>query len=168
MTIVVTADRSTVRRDASRGGAGIIYSPFAVRAILILAIAIMLAVGFFATGAAATAEAVSDAGPDLTRLLRAMAAIKMLMAGGAAAAVLWRLGSAVSLPWFAAYVASGAVMAAGPGLIWGMAHVGMGALLLHGGLVVTIVLLWRDRAVTERLAALVAARRTMRARNESR
>jgi hypothetical protein len=40
-----------------------------------------------------------------------------------------------------------------------MVHVALGALLLHGGLIGTILLFWRDKAVGSRLAALVAVRR---------
>jgi hypothetical protein len=47
-------------------------------------------------------------------------------------------------------------MAAGPGVIWAMVHVGLGALLLHGGLFATILLLWRDKATAGRMAAILA------------
>jgi hypothetical protein len=50
-------------------------------------------------------------------------------------------------------------MAAGPVLIWGMVQVGAGALLLHAGLLASLLLLWRDPVVGARLAALVAKRR---------
>jgi hypothetical protein len=50
-------------------------------------------------------------------------------------------------------------MAAGPGLIWGMAHIGLGAILLHGGLFATIILFWRDPAVGAQLARIVDRRR---------
>jgi hypothetical protein len=43
-----------------------------------------------------------------------------------------------------------------------MAHVAAGAVLLHAGLLATVVLLWRDPAVGQRLASLVAARRARR------
>jgi hypothetical protein len=119
-------------------------------------------VGALATQPDITARAVADSGADLTRLLRAMAAIKVLMAAGAAAGVLWRLAAPVSLAGFAAYAVAGAAMAAGPGLIWGMAHVAAGAVLLHAGLLATVVLLWRDPAVGQRLASLVTARRARR------
>jgi hypothetical protein len=88
-----------------------------------------------------------------------MAVLKAVMAAGAAGAVLWRLGSPVTLPWQAAYATACAAMAAGPGLICGMAHVAIGAALLHGGLLATVLLLWRDPAVGARLSAIVAARR---------
>jgi hypothetical protein len=76
----------------------------------------------------------------------------------ASAAVLWRLGAAISLPGFVAYAVTCALMAAGPGLIWGMAHIGLGALLLHGGLFATILLIWFDPAVSARLAGILATR----------
>ena len=52
-------------------------------------------------------------------------------------------------------------MAAGPVLIWDMVHIRLGALLLHGGLLATALLLWRDPAVGARLVALVTRRRAI-------
>lgn len=88
-----------------------------------------------------------------------MAAIKGGIAIAGSAVVLWRLGAAISPPWLAAYAITCASMALGPGLIWSMSHVVLGALLLHGGLFATMILLWRDPAVGARLADMVAARR---------
>ncbi|MBV9118053.1 MAG: hypothetical protein JOY63_11905 [Acetobacteraceae bacterium] len=133
--------------------------PGAARALLLLAIAGALAAGAFTTDAATTSHIAAQEGGDWTRLLRGMALLKAAMAAGATAAVLWRLGGAVSAPWWAAYALACAAMWAGPGLIWGLAHIGLGALLLHGGLAATIVLVWRDPAVAARLAELVARRR---------
>jgi hypothetical protein len=93
-----------------------------------------------------------------------MAALKVVLAAPVVAAVLWRLGAPVS-PWrLLAYGLAGAAMAAGPGLIWSLAQVGLGALLLHGGLLGALILLWRDGAVRDRLSGAVAARRTVLAR----
>jgi hypothetical protein len=89
------------------------------------------------------------AGPGLTYLLRAMALVKVAMAAGMAAA----------------YALACAGMAAGPGLIWQMTHVRMGALLLHTGLFAALILLWRDPAMGAWLSTMVAARRAaLRAR----
>jgi hypothetical protein len=134
-------------------------SPAAARALLASVVLAAIAAGFLTTGADSTAQAVGQSGADFTRLLRAMAALKAVMATGMVAAVLWRLGAVVPPLWLAAYAAACAAMAAGPGVIWGMAHVGLGALLLHGGLLATGLLLWRDEAVSTRLSAIVAARR---------
>jgi hypothetical protein len=125
-------------------------------AVILLA---SLLLGYFATSPAATLAAVQRDGADLTRLMRFMAGLKAMLAIGATAGVVWRLAAPVSLPWFAAYAVAGAAMAAGPGVIWGMAHVGAGALLLHGGLFATVLLLWRDPAVGSSLAAMVERRR---------
>jgi hypothetical protein len=141
----------------NRVGGGV--SPAMARTILAVAILAALTAGALATGPDAVSRAAAAAGPDLTRLLRAMAALKAVMAAGAVAAMVWRLGSAVTLPWLAGYAAAAGAMAAGPALIWGMAYVGIGAALLHGGLLASVLLLWRDPAVGTRLSAIVAARR---------
>ncbi len=132
----------------------------AARATLLLVVGIAGVAGF-ATAATQGSQAASYADPDLARLLRAMALLKALIASGAVAAMLWRLGGPVTLPRLAAYAAAGAAMAAGPGLIWSLTHLGAGALLLHGGLLAGVLLLWRDPEVSRRLAEMVAARRRM-------
>lgn len=129
------------------------------RPLLLIVIAAAVAAAFLLTGQGQAARAIANAGPDLTRLLRAMAVIKAVAAVGVTAVVLWRFGVAVAPPWFAAYAASCAAMAAGPVLIWQMAYVGTGTLLLHGGLLGAGVLLWRDPALAGRLQAVIAARR---------
>ena len=134
-------------------------SPAAARALLALVIAASFAAGLLATGTEASASAIALAGADLTHLLRAMALLKALIAAGMVAAVMWRLGSPVTLPWWAAYALACAGAAAGPGLIWQMASVRAGALTLHVGLLAVLILLWRDPAVGARLAMIVAARR---------
>ena len=136
-----------------------IGSPSARRLLLLLLIGAAVAGGVFATGAAEAAQAVADAGADLVRLLRVMAALKVGLAVGATAAVLWRFRAPVTPAWFAAYAIACGAMGAGPALIWSMAHVGMGALLLHGGLAAAVLLLWRDPGVADRLSAMIAARR---------
>jgi hypothetical protein len=110
----------------------------------------------------ASAHAVVQAEPALTLLLRAMAGLKALMAAGALAAVCWRLGAAVSLTWLAGYTAAAMAMAAGPGLIASMAYVRSGAVLLHAGLMVTLVMLWRDPAMGARLNEALVRRRAGR------
>jgi hypothetical protein len=132
-------------------------SPAIARALLALVIAASFAGGLFATGREASASAIALAGADLTHLLRAMALLKALMAAGTVAAVMWRLGSPVTLARWAAYALACAGAAAGPGLIWRMAHVGAGALTFYVGLLGALILLWRDPAVGARLAMIVDA-----------
>jgi hypothetical protein len=158
MTTTVSA---SLRASPAPRTAGWSALPGLARIVLVFAILASVAAAYVASAPDATAQA----DPDLTRLLRAMAALKALMAAGAAAAVLWRLGAAITLPWLAAYAMACGAMAAGPVVIWGMAHVGLGAVLLHGGLLATVLLLWRDPVVSARLSAIVATRRAaLRAR----
>jgi hypothetical protein len=125
------------------------------RAIVAAGFLAGVVVGFSVTGTHEAAYAATAAGPDLTRLLRGMAMIKSMMALAAACAVLWRLAAPARIGKLAAYVAACAAMAAGPGLIWDMVHVGLGALLLHGGLACAVLLLWRDPATAVLLAGAV-------------
>jgi hypothetical protein len=131
------------------------------KARLALGLLIVAAIfaAYVATSPELAAAAVAQAGPDLTRLMRGMAAIKALMAVAAGAAVMWRLGAPVTWRWFAAYALACTAMAAGPVVIWQMQYLRLGALLLHGGLFTTVVLLWRDPAMGRRLEDAVNARR---------
>ena len=129
------------------------------RGLLVAALLVGAGWAAHAASPAETADAVAHAGSDLTRLLRFMAAMKAGMAALALAAVWWRLALPAGAGRLLAYLAAAAAEAAGPVLIWGMAHVGLGSLLLHGGLFAALVLLWRDPAVAAELGAMVAARR---------
>jgi hypothetical protein len=133
-------------------------SVVAARVLFLVVIAAASVIGFLATSPDDVARATADA--DLTRLLRAMTGLKLMMAAIASGAVLWRLGSPATPAWLCAYAVAGGAMFGGPGLIWGMAHVAIGAFLLHAGLLATIVLVWRDPVVGRRLEALIAARRS--------
>ena len=101
----------------------------------LLAVALLAGAGWavHAGSPAETADAVARAGSDLTRLLRCMAVLKAAMAAAALAAVWWRLALPAGAGWTVAYMAAGAAASAGPVLIWGMVHLGLGALLLHAG-----------------------------------
>ena len=145
---------ASIPAAAPRLAAGL--SPAMARGCLLLVMAAAATAGAIGAASPSSALAVAHAGADLTRLLRFMAGLKALLAVAAGAAVFWRLGAAVTLPWLAAYALAGGAMAAGPGVIWAMVHVGLGALLLHGGLFATILLLWRDKATAGRMAAILA------------
>jgi alcohol dehydrogenase class IV len=134
-------------------------SPNAARGLLVLVLCTAATAGLLATGSQETSQALANAGAELANLLRAMTAIKAVMAAFAALAIVWRLGSPVRPLWLACYLAACAVMTAGVGLIWNLAHIGSGALMLHAGLLAAVVLFWRDPAVAKRIAALVEARR---------
>ena len=129
------------------------------RAVLVGAIVAGVALAALTTPAEEAARAAQAAGPELTRLLRTMAGLKLMFAAGLLAAAYWRLAAPASTWRLASYAAAGAAMAAGPVLIWEMAHVRLGALLLHGGLLSCVLLLWRDPAVGAGLGVIVAKRR---------
>jgi hypothetical protein len=152
-------DLERAARAARASAAPVELSPLLARGLLLAVIVVALGAGFLVTDPRATAHALDIGGDDLARLLRGMAAIKMAMAGVVMAAVLWRLGSPASPVRFALYAIGCGAMAISPGVIWGLVHVSAGALLLHGGLLTTSLLVWRDPATVGRLKALVAARR---------
>jgi hypothetical protein len=133
------------------------------RALFAVLLAAAIVGGFVATSPAASVQAVADAGDDLTRLMRGMAALKVLLALAAVLGVFWRLGAPVSARRFVVYALACGAMALGPGLIWAMVYIRTGAALLHGGLLVSVVVLWRDPSVGLRLAdAIERRRRTIR------
>ena len=134
------------------------WSPATARtAMLLVALAAAVA-GLLSTDAQSVTRA-TTLDPELTWLLRAMALLKMTATAAATAGIVWRLGSPAAPGWLAGYALALAASWAGPGLIWDMAHLRLGALLLHGGLAGALVLLWRDPVVGARLGTIIEARR---------
>jgi hypothetical protein len=121
------------------------------RAALIGTALLAAIAGFAFAGAAAPGE------PELALLIRFMAVIKAAMALGAVALVAWRLTLPATPRLAFAGIAACALMAAGPGLIWGMQHVIAGAVLFHAGFALLLVLAWRDRGVLTQPASSSAA-----------
>jgi len=111
-----------------------------------------LAAGFAWTGADVAAAAATRAGADLTMILRLMVALKTTLAAVLVGAIAWRLAMPASTGWLAAYFASAAIMAAGIGPTWHIAHLIAGVSMLHVGLIASAVLLWRDPGVARKLA----------------
>ena len=91
----------------------------------------------------------------------AMALLKALMTAGMVAAVMWRLGSPITRPWWTAYALACAGAAAGPGLIWQMAAVRAGALTLRPHLIT-----YRRSPSDQRHLQFVENRRKARRRNQ--
>ncbi len=122
------------------------------RAILVAVLAVAAVAGFMATGHDATRRAVEAAGPELAHLLRMMAGLKVVLALGALWLIDWRLRLPVGPGIAAAYLVGAGLVAAGPGLLWGMSYVVGGACLLHGGFALLLVLGCTDGGVRSRLA----------------
>ncbi|WP_276156619.1 hypothetical protein [Rhodopseudomonas sp. BAL398] len=93
-----------------------------------------------------------QSGDELTLLLRFMAVVKAVLALGALAAVIWRLGHPASAVIALSYAGSTVLMGAAPVLIWQMAHVAGGAALFHLGLLLLVVALFADRGQVQELA----------------
>ncbi len=157
MTLAAPSSLSTATLNAV--GRRATVSPRLARSLVLAAVAAAAVAGALSVDPVQAARAAAQAGPGLTRLLRGMAAIKAFMALGALGAVIWRLRLPTPAGWVAAYALAGAAMAAGPGLIWAIAPLAAGAAFLHAGLIATLILLWRDPAVSRGLAGLIAARR---------
>ncbi len=160
--LLVTRAETPSARSRSRNA---FATPIIARTLLVAVIALAFVGGLAATDSAATARLVARGGADWANLLRAMAALKLLFAGAASGAVLWRLGAPISLARFSGYALAAAAAWAGPGLIWGLAHILSGTVLLHGGLIAMAILIWRDPATRARLSETITRRRAaLRAR----
>lgn len=83
---------------------------------------------------------------QLVFLPRFMAAVKGLMVLCVLGLTQWRLRQPAGEALTLAYGLSLALMAAAPGLIWSLAHIALGAACFHAGLVLFLVLAWRDGA----------------------
>lgn len=134
-------------------------SPTAARVALLLVAGIFVVLGFMVTDQGAVTSAIQEAGPDLTRLTRFMMTTKLAAALCAGGVVYWRLGAPIHLLRLALYTIPIAMMAFGPGLIWNMVYIAPGAGMIVGGIIMTVLLLWRDKAVGQRLDILIKARR---------
>jgi hypothetical protein len=101
--------------------------------------------GFMVTSAAATAGAVRADGGELVMLLRFMATVKTGMALGLVALAAWRMGFPARPGMATWYAVACGLMPAGAGLIWGMAHVAIGAVLFHAGMLLMMGVGYFDR-----------------------
>jgi hypothetical protein len=132
------------------------------RVLLAATVALAAAAAWLATDGAEAARA-SAADPELTRLLRSMAATKLVVALGALALAGWRLGRLTGPVATAGWLAAAALLAAGPVLIWRIAPVELGGLAFHAGLLVLLLTAWLDRgAVGTALTEAIAERRRRR------
>jgi hypothetical protein len=117
------------------------YHRIALAATVVLA----AAAGFVIGQDALSVRAAQAAGPELVRVLRFMAAIKGVLALGATALVWWRFGYPASVRLTTAAIAACALMAAGCGVVWCMAHIVLGSALFYAGLLPLLALAYIDR-----------------------
>jgi hypothetical protein len=135
-----------------------VLPPWSVQLLFLMVLGGAVIAGRNMTDSDGSLRAITEAGPDLVRLLRFMVAIKSLLFIGAASAVVWRLKSGISIARFGAYCCLTGMMAVGLCEMWQIKHVGLGALMLHGGLVTSTLLLWQDPSLHQRLAMAVSRR----------
>jgi hypothetical protein len=115
-------------------------SPLPRRILLWSALALAAALGLWA-GAAPT-----PADPELTALLRFMAAMKAGIALGAAFLLDWRLRHPIRPTLAAASIAAAATALAGPALMFGLVQMTLGGILHYAGLGALLFLAALDRA----------------------
>ena len=115
------------------------------RITLAFAVIAAAAAGFAIGHDALSVRVAQAAGPDLVRLLRFMAAVKGVLALGAVAVAWWRLGYPASARLAMAAITACALMAAGCGVVWCMAHIVLGSALFYAGLLSLVALGYVDR-----------------------
>ena len=111
------------------------------RATLVVMTGAALVAGFVAGHLAARPDTME---PTLVLLLRFMAVLKLGLACGALGLAVWRLGYPASGRLVQGYGIATGLMAIGPGLIWFLGTVALGAVLFHAGLLAFLVLAFRD------------------------
>ncbi len=141
----------TAGSDPAQSMSPTLNGVFARRGVVVAAAVFGSALGFALTDSPDAADAINAAGADLTRLLRAMAVIKVIFVALALAALGWRLQEPLSWPKLLAYSGATLLMTTGVGLVWHIAEVGLGAALLHAGLLATTVMLWFDKGAARLL-----------------
>jgi hypothetical protein len=101
--------------------------------------------GWLIIASSAKFEAGSKSQFELLRILRFMAAVKMLFALVASAIAYWRLGFSIHRGAAFVLVSAVTLMATAPPMIWSGSHIGIGAALFHSGLLFFLALAWMDR-----------------------
>ena len=127
--------RANARFDSSAGR----VSPTLRRTGLVAACLLAMAV----TAVAVAPSELVRSDPDLARLLRGMAIVKLLIVAATVAVGLWRLGFAIRPGVAAGYVAGTVAMAIATVLVWQLASLPFAAVLFHVGLFVVAVIAWR-------------------------
>jgi len=135
---------SIVSRPRLESAAG--RSLSANRRLLFLAVIVLVgltsfAIGFLVDQARVMTKANES---ELVLLVRMMAMIKLGMVAGAAWLLDWRLQWACGPQLALGYALAVALMASAPGLIWFMTAALVASVLFHAGLLLALLLGWRD------------------------
>jgi hypothetical protein len=126
------------------------------------ALATALLAGNLLAVAAVLASAHPDAhllaDPELARLLRGMALIKVAIVSPMLALLAWRLHSPLAPRMAIGYALAACAMSTATALIWQLSAIAPAALLFHGGALTLILLAWRDDMPRSRLAPFIRQR----------
>jgi hypothetical protein len=115
------------------------------RGILLAAVILAVSAGLLSSTPEETSFATLQAGTELTMLLRFMSIVKAVMALALVAVTAWRLGYPASSLRAVSYISSAALLSAAPVFIWQMAHVAIGAVAFHFGILLLLGTAWVDR-----------------------
>jgi len=106
--------------------------------------ALVLALGFAGFAVGHLFAPLDPLEPELVRLLRLMALIKLGLVAGATWVIVWRLSWPCSPHFAGGYLIAVALMTITPGLIWYVSHLLVAFGLFHSGIVLGVILAFRD------------------------
>ncbi|MEO8037407.1 MAG: hypothetical protein ABI794_01485 [Betaproteobacteria bacterium] len=98
-------------------------------------------------------DALLRSDPELARLLRGIALVKVALLAATLALVAWRFRWPVKLPFAASYVVASAMMAGATALIWQLTRIPVAAVVYHAALLSMLVTMLRDDGGRYRAAA---------------
>ncbi len=137
MTLVLFKDEKIETHQNSRTFG---RDVFGLRALLLVGALLFVSATYWMT----TPGKIESADAELATLLRGMAMLKAGFAALALAAVWWRLGRTITTPRLLAYASGAWLMTVGATLIWQLAFIPAASALFHGGILLLLVLAWRD------------------------
>ncbi len=140
VTVPVVASPATV--EAARTG----YLPRRVGLVVTVMLATAAGLALVEPSAALTAD------PELSRLLRGMAVVKLAFALPIAAAVWWRLGQPASARLAAIYIAIVAGAFAALAMVWRLSEPGLASLMFHASLIGFAITALREPGLVARLS----------------
>jgi hypothetical protein len=149
------AGNASVAADASRQA---VWRTSPWQPALLVLVGAAVAAGWLAAGLNAAQPSLLEGDAELATLLRFMAAVKAVIALAVLGVTAWRLGHPATPAIALLYLASVSLMAAAPGVIWQLAHVGVGAGLFHAGLLLFLGALVADRGGASQLVGTALQR----------
>ena len=139
-SISIAGSITSLRSEARPGDR--VPSAAALRALLLLGCVAVAS----AAALASEAAAIVRADPELSYLLRGMAAIKACLCAAAVGVLFWRFGHGLSQRSAAAYLIGAWLMTGATMLVWQLSLISLAAMAFHVGEFTLLFTAWRDRA----------------------